>query len=189
MSLLVKTMDRLTLSLRAGDLVGCESQVIETLLSLPASPFHIAAQFDIANDPSGIANHFNQFIATETPRFGIKAIYAEMNGFDINPDRWHCDLFTYDADGGEDDYDWLSDWQSEYFPGYTIKGLEDLQSVYASDAFHEKKYRDAASLAGLVVVAKFQRFIQAASTLMTQAGSPLYATAHDYDYIARIAPD
>ncbi|NET33843.1 MAG: hypothetical protein F6K19_17790 [Cyanothece sp. SIO1E1] len=50
-----------------------------------------------------------------------------MNGFDINPDRWYCDLFTYDTDGGIDDFDWLSDWQSEYYQDYTITGLEDLQ--------------------------------------------------------------
>jgi hypothetical protein len=181
-------MDRLTPQLRAGDIVGCESRAIETLLALPESPFHIAAVLSIANDPFDIAAHFDRFIATETARIDIKAIYTEMNGFDINPDRWYCDLFGYETDGGVDDYDWLSDWQTDYFTDYTITGLEDLQAVYASDAFHEEQYHDAACLAGLVVVVKFQRLMQLASNSIKQLRVPLYATAHDYDYIARIVP-
>jgi hypothetical protein len=188
MDLFFDTIDRLTPQLRAGDLAACESAAVDTLLALPKSPFHIAAQLAIANDPSDIAAHFNRFLVSESARFDIRAVYTEMNGFDINPDRWYCDLFAYNTDGGLDDFDWLSDWQSEYFQDYTITGLETLQAVYASTAFHEEQHRDAAYLAGLVVVAKFQRFMQVAVTSMNQLHVPLYATAHDYDYIARIVP-
>jgi hypothetical protein len=187
MDLFFDTMNRLTPQLRAGDLAGCESRAIETLLALPESPFHVVAQLDIANSPEDIAVHFDRFIAKEAPRFGINAIYTEMNGYDINTDRWYCDLFAYETDGGVEDFDWLADWQSEYFDDYTIRGFETLQAVYASDAFHQDHYRDAAYLAGLVVVAKFQRFMQSATFSMKQLNIPLYATAHEYDYIARIA--
>ena len=52
-----------------------------------------------------------------------------MSGFDINPNRWYCDLFAYTADGGYGGFDWLSDWQSEPAEEYTITGLESLQAA------------------------------------------------------------
>jgi hypothetical protein len=161
---------------------------IDTLLTLPNSPFHLAGDLNITNAPRDIAKHFDRFFRDESARFEVQAVYTEMNGFDINPDRWYCDLFAYESDGGLDDFDWLSDWQSDYFNDYTIKGLESLQAVYASDAFHDKGFNDAASIAGLVVVAKFQRFMQLAASTTNDLCVPLYATAHDYDYIARIFP-
>jgi len=186
--LFFSTMERLTPQLRAGDLQACEVAAIDTLLALTKSPFHIAAGLNITNDPNDIAKHFDRFFRTESARSDVQAAYTEMNGFDINPDRWYCDLFAYDHDGGLDDFDWLSDWQSEYFEDYTIKGLEPLQAVFASDAFHDEQYNDAAYISGLVVVAKFQRFMQLAAQQMKDLSVPLYVTAHDYDYIARITP-
>ena len=182
------TMERLTPQLRAGDLQACEDVAIDTLLGLPKSPFHIAAELNITNDPGDIANHFDQFVLLERDRIDLQSVYTEMNGFDINPDRWYCDLFAYECDGGVEDFDWLSDWDSEYFQDYTIKGLERLQEVFASDAFHDKQYDEASSIAGLVVVAKFQRFMQLAAQQMKALRVPLYVTAHDYDYIARVPP-
>lgn len=186
--LFFQTMERLTPQLRARNLQACEAAAMDTLLTLPKSPFHIAADLNITNHPNDIAEHFDRFFRTESARFDVQAAYTEMNGFDINPDRWYCDLFAYDHDGGLDVFDWLSDWQSEYFEDYTIQGLEPLQAVYGSDAFHDEQYDDAACIAGLVVVAKFQRFIQLAAQQMKHLCVPVYITAHDYDYIARIIP-
>lgn len=118
----------------------------------------------------------------------VMAVYTEMNGFDINPDRWYCDLFAYESDGGTDDFDWISDWQSELFEDYTITGLERLQAVYASKAFHNPANEDARYLSSLLVVTKFQRFMQVAAARMTDLRVPLYVTAHDFDYIARVTP-
>jgi hypothetical protein len=187
--LFFRTMERLTPQLRAGDFAGCESAVVDVLRALPLSPFHIAADLSIANDPADTARHFDRFYHAESKRLAVKAVYTEMNGFDINPDRWYCDLFAYSADGGLDDFDWLSDWQSEPFEEYTITGLEPLQAVYASEAFRDPANSEACYMSSLVVVAKFQRFVQRAAGLMTQLRVPLYVTAHDYDdYIARLVP-
>jgi len=87
-----------------------------------------------------------------------------------------------------EDFDWLSDWQSEYFKDYTITGLESLQAVYASRAFHDPANDDASYLSSLVVVTKFQRFMQRAAAKMSKLCVPLYVTAHDFDYIARLHP-
>ncbi len=186
--LFFQTMERLTPQLRAGDLAGCEIAVADTLRGLLKTPFHIATSLDIANDPSEAARHFDEFYRVESRRQVIHAVYTEMNGFDINPDRWYCDLLAYTADGGLEDFDWLSNWHSEPFADYTITGLESLQAVYASKAFHDPANTDASYLSTLLVVAKFQRFMQQAGERMSALRVPLYVTAHDFDYIARLLP-
>ncbi|MCC9609129.1 hypothetical protein LOC68_06780 [Blastopirellula sp. JC732] len=181
-------MERLTPQLRAGDPSGCEVGAIEALLALPATPFHIAADLNISNDPAEVAAHFDRFYRLESLRLDIGAVYTEMNGFDINPDRWYCDVFAYISDGGIEDWDWLSNWQSEYFYDCTITGLEPLQNVYASKAFRDPANNDASYLSSIVVVTKFQRFMQRCAAEMVDLRVPLYITAHDFDYIARIVP-
>lgn len=181
-----KLIDRLTPRLARGDISGCESAAVEVLLKLPKSPFHIAAKLEISNDPAEAARHFDNFYRVESKRIAVKAVYTEMNGFDINPGHWHCDLFAYTSDDGLDDPDWLSDWQSEDFEAYPITGLEPLQKVYAGKA--SSAFSDARDVCSVVVVAKFQSFMQRAAKKMRSLRVPLYVTAHDYDYIARIVP-
>lgn len=186
--LFFETMERLTPQLRAGDLAGCEAAAADALRALPRTPFHIAADLAITNDSAEASQHFDEFYRIELERIPVRAVYTEMNGFDINPNLWYCDLFAYTADGGLDDSDWLSDWQSEPFDEYTITGLEPLQAVYASKAFGDPANSDASYLSSLVVVTKFQRFMQRAAERMSALRVPLYVTAHDFDYIARLMP-
>ncbi len=186
--LFFETLVRLEPPLRAGDFAGCESLVASVLRGLPPSPFQIAPDLSITNDPLDAALHFDRFYCDESQRLAIKALYTEMNGFDINPELWYCDLFAYTSDGGLDDFDWLSDWQSRPFERYPITGLEPLQAVYASRAFQDPANLDAVYLSSLVVVTKFQRFMAVAAGLMKDVCVPLYVTAHDYDHIARIMP-
>jgi hypothetical protein len=175
--------DELMPVLRAGDTARCERTVAERLAALPQSPFHIAIELSITNSPADIAAHFDGFFRQEAVRFKIGAAYTEMNGFDINPDRWFFDVFAFTEYGGHDDYDWISDWQSESYEDMTITGLERLQEVYASPAFRDKRFKDAGYVAGLLVVTKFQDLIRRAAPHMRELHFPLLATAHDYDFI------
>jgi hypothetical protein len=183
------TMKRLTPALRSGDLAAVEKGAIEQMRSLPSSPFHIALDLSITNWPREAAQHFDEFFAAEASRFSLAAAYTEMNGFDINPDRWFCDLFAYSKDGGTDDWDWISDWQSGRFPEYEVNGLEDLQEVYASSAFRDGEYQEASYMCSLLVVITFQRFMERASREMKLLQFPLYVTAHDFDFIAAVRPN
>jgi hypothetical protein len=169
--------------LRAGDIERCERVIAERLAAMPRSPFHIALDLRITNSPSDIARHFDRFFNREAQRFTLAAGYTEMNGFDINTDRWYFDMFAYDNYGGHDDYGWLADWNSESFNQMTITGLEPLQEVYDSPAFSERSFDDQCSIAGLLVVVKFQDLIRRAAPLMQQLQFPLLSTAHDYDFI------
>jgi HEAT repeat protein len=187
-NLFFAVMKRLRPTLLKGELESCELELASEMRIVPRSPFDLAAELSITNDPAEAAEHFDRFFNRESKRFAIGAAYTEMNGFDINPDRWYCDLFSYDNDGGHDDYDWLSDWQSKPFDEYQITGLEPLQDVYASAAFRDKKNRDASYLSSLMVVVKFQRFMQRAASHMKLLRFPLYVTAHEFDFIASFDP-
>lgn len=174
--------------LRAGDTARCERAVADRLAALPQSPFHIAIELSITNSPADIAAHFDGFFSQEAARFKIGAAYTEMNGFDINPERWFFDVFAYSDYGGHGEYDWLADWQSDPYDDMTITGLERLQEVYASAAFRDQRFEDAGYVAGLLVVTRFQDLIRRATRHMQGLHFPLLATAHDYDFISEVRP-
>jgi hypothetical protein len=180
--------DELEPVLRLGDTARCERTVAERLAALPPSPFHLAIDLNISNSPEEIAEHFDGFFRQEADRFEIGAVYTEMNGFDINPDRWFFDVFAFTEYGGHEDYDWLTDWQSETYPELTITGLESLQQVYEGRAFRDPRFKDAGYVAGLLVVTKFQDLIRRAAPLMRELRFPLLATAHDYEFIYEARP-
>ena len=177
--------DELSPVLRTGDLKECERVVGERLAGLPASPFHLILDLEVSNRPEEVADYFDDFFRQQ-PRGKIKAAYTEMNGFDINPNLWFCSPFAYQSYGGHDNYDWLSDWQSDDYDLLPITGLEPLQSVYDSDAFRDQKYEDACSVASLLVVIRFQDLIRRSADQMQELRFPLLATAHDYDFIFEV---
>ena len=182
------TIRKLTPDLRAGRLELVEGKVITKLRARPASPFHISIDLPIRNDPAAAARYFDHFFRAESRRLKIAAAYTEMNGFDINPDRWFFNPFAYTTDGGHGDYDWLACWQADDSDDVTITGLERLQDVYAGPAYRDPAHTLARDLCGLLVVIKFQRFIHSAATQMKLLKFPLYVTAHDYDFIAKFDP-
>ena len=91
----IELVHRLLPLLRAADLDSCERAIIAKMQSLKPSPFHIALDLLISNDPEHTAEHFDRFFLAESQRFKVAAAYTEMNDFDINPDLWYCDLFAY----------------------------------------------------------------------------------------------
>jgi hypothetical protein len=145
----------------------------------------ITAHF--TNPPSQIYGSVSAFHSECSKKFSVKAIYLEMNGFDINPDRWYFDLFGYESIPPNDDsFDWLSEWQSPDYPTVTLTGLEPIQDLYAH-YISNKLYKDKdkaynEELATLLVMAKFCKLI--AESLDNKSLSvPVYATAHDFDII------
>ena len=148
----------------------------------------IGAQF--TNKPSVILSGINRFIQSCGQSFTIKAVYLEMNGFDINYNRWYFDFFGYKAYYEQDDLDWLSDWESEDWRRGTLKGLESIQAdfrwYHEQNIWQDKKYEKTYEIAILLVMTKFVALIQSA----LRAGPlikpiPVLATAHDFDIIGR----
>jgi hypothetical protein len=157
-------------------MVSCEDKTFNDLITA-----------DFTNPPSQIYDAISAFDSECNKRFSVKAIYLEMNGFDINPDRWYFDLFGYESTPLNDDsLDWLSEWQSPDYPTVTLTGLESIQELYAN-YINNKLYKDQdraynEELATLLVMAKFCKLI-AESLDNKSLGVPVYATAHDFDII------
>jgi hypothetical protein len=180
--------EKLEPDLRNGNLTACIECTISKLKSSIDCPFQIASDLEFTNDPIEIANHFDNFIAAQSGKFDLKAIYTETNGFDINPNRWFFDVFAYDEYSGHEDYNWLSDWRSESYPDMTLTGMEKLQEVYASNAFQNKDFSEAVDYASLLVVLKFQNLIKLSAPMIKKLNVPLLATSHDYDFIYEYKP-
>jgi hypothetical protein len=175
-------------TLRAGELRHCDRRIAEALRSLPNSPFHIALDLHFTNRPEAVAREFDAFFRREQDGFPIAAAYTETNGFDINPDRWYLDLFAYDTYGGTEDFDWLADWSSKPWPEVTLTGMEDLQAVYASDAFRDRSLSETSYVTSLLVVSRFQSLIAQATTFMDELRFPLLSTGHEFSYISEVRP-
>lgn len=188
MSQIVQLQKEFTPLLRVGNLAECERGLSARLAALPHSPFHIILDLSIATKPEGVAGWFDEFFRKQGTRFQIRAAYTEMNGFSVNPDLWFFNAFAYEKYGGNDDHDWLALWQSEDSEPITVEGLEQLQKVYASDAFCDSRFSCACDITDLLVVVKFQKFIQEASRHMQALRFPLLATAHEFSFIYEIKP-
>jgi hypothetical protein len=178
----------------ASDIKGA-IQVLEDLLANEkVDRFKGAISSYFSNSPLSLLSKINKFIRTCDKSFDVQAVYLEMNGFDINYNRWYFDSFGYKKCGDlRGDLDWLSDWQSDDWTQITLKGMEkiqkDFQWYHEQEIWEDKKYKRAYELLVLLVMAKFVLLIQSA----LEAGDlvkpiPVLATAHDFDIVGRFAP-
>src|SRR5262249_39046091 len=144
-----------------------------------------------SNKPKSVLSAINEFIDACSKEFSIKAVYLEMNGFDINPDRWYFDFFGYTKYGADpQNLEWLCEWKSPHWPQVTLRGLEAVQTdfdwYHAEEIWEDKRLERAYDLAVLLVMCKFVSLIE--STLAAGPRSrpiPVLATAHEFDIVAR----
>ena len=169
--------------------------LLERLISLERRDrFTSLVSSQFSNPPEQILASINEFIGRCESDFRIRTVYIEMNGFDINYDRWFYDLFGYDKyDSDPDDLDWLSEWQSDGESAITLTGLEAAQADFAW--YCEEKSEDDSSyhriheLANLLVMTKFVSLIRSALASGPLAKAvPVIATAHDFDIAGRFVP-
>jgi hypothetical protein len=143
------------------------------------------------NTPRSILSAINKFIDACAKEFAVKAVYLEMNGFDINPDRWYFDSFAYTEYGADpQDLEWLCEWQSPAWPQVTLKGLEPVQAdfewYHANEIWNDKKFERAYDLAVLLVMCKYVSLIESALAAGSRSKPvPVLATAHDFDIVGR----
>jgi hypothetical protein len=168
--------------LQEGRFAAAEGVLTQWLLARPETPFHAVARLDVTTPPADCARFFDAF-ATRVPK--LAAIYTEMNGFTINPDRWFCDAFGFAEHGGDDGYDWLGDFHAcsaDAEGSLVITGLEPVQAAFAEWKAGGAKTtdEDTVHLAETLVIVKFQRMLQRARPLMKKVKCPLLASAHDY---------
>jgi len=185
-----RTVDEL---LRVSDFVGAEDY-LENLLANEEGPlFKGLIGTTFTNAPESVLATINQFISACSKSFDIKAVYLEMNGFDINYDRWYFDLFGYaDTIGNRDEQDWLSEYQFYDWPEITLTGFEALQNdfkqYHTEQLYDDQSVNKSYELAQLLVMVKFVSLINGSlKTGELVKHVPVLATAHDFDILARFA--
>ena len=178
-----------------GDDLDSAVQYLEERLARCESPrFKSLLRADFKNAGTEIAHNINEFVAFCQKRFDIKAVYLEMNGFTINPDRWFFDSFGYDKYVEDpDDLGWLSEPSSEDWPQVTLIGLEDVQKDYAwysnESGYEDKSAETAEEYSALLVGCRFAQLIErAVKTKGIKTNTPILATAHDFEVIPRFFP-
>ena len=143
------------------------------------------------NNPRAVLSVINKFISACAKRFDINAVYLEMNGFDINTDRWYFDSFGYTTYGSDpQNLEWLCCWQPPPGPLVILKGLEAAQKdfawYHAREICRDKQYERAYDLAVLLVMCRFVSLIESALASGPRSKPiPILATAHDFDIVAR----
>lgn len=143
------------------------------------------------NTPQSVHAAINKFIGACSKRFRIKAVYLEMNGFDINPDCWYFDFFGYAKYRADpQDLEWLCEWDSPEWPPVTLEGLERVQADFewyqTNEVYNDEKFHRAYELAILLVMCKYVSLVESALATGTRSKPiPVLATAHDFDIFGR----
>ena len=153
--------------------------IAQELSKLEKTPFHEVIHYDFTNDVSLISKKLDEYINGKSI---LGALYLEMNGFDINTNLWYFSIFGYDRDGGSSNWEWLSDWQNESERDFRLLGMEKIQKIYKENELGS----DQSVAASLLIVSKFQILMRLARCHMVNQIVPIYCTAHDYDFIAKI---
>jgi hypothetical protein len=179
--------------IREGQLARAIAYLEDGLARAPGERFRSLLGRGFANPPSEVAEALAAFRASCEQTFAVKSIYLEMNGFDINPDRWYFDFFGFAGySDDEEDLDWLAEWDSDRWPAMTLVGLEPVQAEFAwytgQGGHDDPAARVAASYAKPLVMCRFAELIGRAVALAGLADNAGLATAHDFDTIPRFLP-
>lgn len=174
-----------------SDIKGAVQFLEERLAKEKTARFKGLLGKGFTNKPAKVLSEINDFIDECSKEFAIKAVYLEMNEFDVNPDLWFFDCFGYDNyESDSDDMDWLSDWQSPDWSPVKLKGLEAVQADFkwyqAKEMWKDKTLKRAYDIAVLLVMCKFVALIESALAAGPRSKPiPVFATAHDFDIFGR----
>jgi hypothetical protein len=162
--------------------------------ALRKTPFHDVLGRDFLHQTDAAADYLATFHRNASERVKVAAMYFEMNGFTINPDRWYFDGFAYKTEGDTWELEWLAHWDADTgCDQFTLTGMESVQEAFAArygDQEQPLSVRLAAELADHLVNARFMQLIEAAHSSGKRKyqplhGLPVFATAHDWDTVHR----
>lgn len=162
----------------------CEKKLAE----MPDGPFHIAIGNSWTDLVDSLSSWITDLYAQANEEISVKALYCEMNRFDINCDRWYLDGFGYEFFGGSTGTDWLSDWM--YCSGperqFDLVGMEPLQRVFDrwDRGVLDEADETAADTATLLVTLRMIELVNNAAAIAYGHGElpqavPVLTAAHD----------
>lgn len=175
-------------SLRRNDVSKAISVCEKVLTESPEGPFHVAIGKSWTDLVEPLSLWITDLYGGAQEEISVKALYCEMNRFDINCDRWYLDGFGYEYFGGSTRTDWLPDWM--YCSGperqFNLVGMESLQDVFDQwdrgtlEVFEES----TADAATVLVTLRMIELVNNASTIAYSRGGipqniPVLAAAHE----------
>jgi hypothetical protein len=182
---------RFDLSVPHGRLNDFIESAENALRTIRETPFHSVIGLSFLHHRDEVASYLDCFVLSSNENAPLAAVYCEMNGFAINPDRWFFDAFGYRVAGdiGGFDLDWLADSDTVSEPSFTLTGMERVQEAFAKFYLLETKplsVEIAEELSEHLVTARFMELIAAAHSILREQSSssaliPFLSTAHDWD--------
>lgn len=163
------------------------------LASAGDSPFSEAAASSFTNPLEEVHGWLTNSAAEMAAKTDLKCLYAEMNGFDINTDRWFSDLFGYATE-----IDYTRAYELPYdlansggmASTLTLIGMESMQRAFEWWRENEDLWAtnaDSETLAQLLVECRFIELLRNACSLgPLQPDVPLAAGAHESGMIIRV---
>lgn len=178
-----------------GKLPNCIRSLEDGLRSIRETPYHAVLGRDFLHHLEDAAQFIADFYRSTSRNSPIGAMYFEINGFTINPDRWYFNGFAYGR-GGDIwdltwDTNWLTPWDHETAE-FTLTGMEAVQKSFGK-LYCDEKQPLGVQLAGEItehlVVARFNELIGAAHRVAKNEcsqleGFPILSTAHDWDVLS-----
>lgn len=172
------------------------------LRRLPITDFHDVLNKSLIDQTDDLVSWIDNFYNMASAENKVKAMYFEMNEFDINTSLWFIDGFAFSTDGGldVDDMDWLSDYdtdsQTETGTVFIIKGYEKLQQAFNSiegkkqNGAWSNEMQDARDWCEQIVIIRFMELMASAHKKAKEQNLkwgkiPLYCTEHSYDFVIK----
>jgi len=173
-----------------GKLAACIDQLEEAMQALRRTPYHEVLGRSFLHQTNSAAEYITEFHRKASKKINVAAMYFEINGFTINPDRWYFDGFAYRAAGDIWELEWLAHWDADTGNSqFTLTGMESVQEAFQNcycDEDQPLSVKMAAELTDHLVNARYMELIATAHAAAKQKsraldGLPVLATAHDWD--------
>jgi len=172
------------------------------LQKLPDTDFHLILDITLIEQAEEVADWIDEFYQKASKKKKVKALYFEMNEFDINTDMWFIEGFSYSKDGGLDleDMDWLCDYDTDTQTAinsvFAIEQLEKLQTAFSEIEEKEEndewtdELQEARDWCEQIIIAKFMELMGEAHLIAKRkqylwATLPVYFTEHEYDFVVK----
>ena len=131
----------------------------------------IIGRKDLLKQAKKLNKWIGKFNKSANKKIYLKSLCAEMNRIDMNPNNWYLDIFAYDNYGGDQNFDWLGEWQHENpdKDSFTLKGFEDIQTVFKNfkedDKSKDETLSKSAKLCEMLVILRLFELFEAAHNL------------------------
>lgn len=166
------------------------------LKRIPETPFHAILDKSLLAQAAEVSEWVEEFFNSFNKNANIKALYFELNEFDINTDVWYIEAFAYTKDGGLNilDMEWLTQYERTEIGAddslFQIDGLEQLQQAFETVELSDYALQNARDWCEQLVLARFMELMRAAHLNAAErdyewANCPIYFTEHSYDFIVR----